>query len=114
MEENPKAFLEHILESISMIESYTKNLSQKEFLNSTQIQDAVMRRLEIIGEAITHIIDDFRGKYPEIPWQKIMGMRNMLIHEYFGISLKLVWDTVKKNVPELKQQIEKIYSDYNF
>lgn len=105
MEKDPKVFLRHIFESIEYIENYSNNISEEEFLKSPQLQDAIIRRIEIIGEAARNLPDNFKEKHSEIAWQKIVGMRNEVIHGYFGINIKLVWDTIKKSVPELKKQI---------
>ena len=72
------------------------------------------RRLEIIGEAVKNIPNDFRNKYPDVEWRKIAGMRDYLIHEYFGIDLKLTWRVVQKNIPELKRKIIKIKEENEF
>lgn len=105
MEKDPRIYLEHILESIEQIEDYTHNLLEVEFMDSKEIQDAVFRRLEVIGEAVKNIPDDFRNSHSEVPWRKIAGMRDNLIHEYFDVDLPLVWDTVKTSIPKLKEQI---------
>lgn len=108
MSKDVKVFIEHILESILLIETYTAEISKEEFLKSRQIQDAVMRRLEIIGEATKNIPEDFRKEHPDIPWREIAGMRDILIHEYFGVDLELTWTTVKENLPNLKQKLSRI------
>jgi len=104
-EKDVNAFIEHILESISLIETYTSQISREEFLNSQQIQDAVIRRLEIIGEASKNIPPEFKKAHPAIPWREITGMRDILVHEYFGIDLLLTWKTVKENLPVLKREL---------
>jgi uncharacterized protein with HEPN domain len=98
-------FITHMLESISLIENYTADIGKERFLKSSQIQDAVIRRLEIIGEAARNMPDDFKEKHSDIPWREITGLRNILIHEYFGIDLELTWTTVKNSLPELKQKL---------
>lgn len=99
---------EHILESITWIEAYTKKLAQNDFKKNVQIQDAVIRRLAIIGEAIKNFPEDIKRDHPDVKWKQIAGMRNLLIHEYFGVSVPLVWNVVKNDIPILKKQIKDI------
>ena len=108
MNKDPKVFIEHILESIDRIEEYTKHITKSEFLNSKQIQDAVIRRIEIIGEVAKNIPNGTKRKNPNIPWRRIEGMRDILIHEYFGVDLELTWKVAKKDVSNLKRQMLKI------
>ena len=108
MSKDVSIFIAHILESISLIETYTSHLSKEDFLKSRQIQDAVMRRLEIIGEATKNVPLTFRKEHPDVPWREIAGMRDVLIHEYFGVDLELTWTTVKKNLPSLKEKLSHI------
>ena len=111
MNKDPNIFLEHIKESIERIEDYTKNMSQEKFLNNTETQDAVIRRIEIIGEAAKNIPTHFKSKVSAIEWPEIAGMRNRLIHEYFGVDLNLVWETLKTDLPKLKTQVRKLLID---
>jgi len=81
-----------VLECIELIEKYTGGKSKEEFLKSIQLQDAVIRRIEIIGEAVKNIPEGIKKSYQDIPWKKIAGMRDILIHEYFGVDLELTWE----------------------
>lgn len=108
MSKDYKILAEHILESIKWIEKYTENISEDDFLKSTQIQDSVIRRLEIIGEAIGNFPQEIKKKHSNVRWDEISGMRNFLIHEYFGVDLHLVWVTAKNDIPKLKKQVGNI------
>ena len=108
MRKDPQVFLTHILESIGWIEKESKDLSKDKFVQDVPTHDAVIRRLEIIGEAVKNLPTDFKIEYPDIAWKKIAGLRDKLIHGYFGIDLELVWEIVNKDIPPLKEQIEKI------
>lgn len=111
MRKEIRIFIEDILESIEKIERYTKEMGREEFFKEDETQDAVMRRLEIIGEAVKNIPDDFKESYPRIAWKKIAGMRDILIHGYFGINLERVWETIEGDIPNLKKEILKIKRD---
>ena len=111
MKKDPKIFLQHILESIERIEEFTKNISKEDFLKSTETQDAVIRRLEIIGEATKNLPKGFIQKYPEIPCGELARLRDKLIHGYFGVDLNLTFEIVNKDLPKLKKQISKIVKE---
>lgn len=87
--------------------------TKKDFLNSKQLQDSVMRRIEIIGEAVKNIPEEFKEKRNEIAWKQIVGMRDILIHHYFGIDLNLTWTVIVKDLPRLKNQILDIKEIFN-
>lgn len=106
MSKDPIIYIDDILDSIKISREYIGNLSKDQFFNSLQIQDAVCRRLQIIGEAANALPDDFTSRYSEVPWREIVGMRNFIIHEYFRVDLDRVWDTVQKSLPELQKQLE--------
>lgn len=108
MKKDPKVFLDHILECIKLIEEYTKGKTRDDFLSSVGFQDMVVRRLEIIGEAVKNLPQEIKEKHPDIPWKRIAGMRDILIHEYFGIDLGLTWEVVEKELPSLKKMIIEI------
>lgn len=108
MKKNVTIFLTHILDSIHLIEEYIKGKSKPDFLKSKQLQDSVIRRIEIIGEAIKNIPDDIKRNYSKIPWKEITGMRDILIHQYFGVDLDLTWQVIDMDLPRLKKQILEI------
>jgi len=111
MKKDPKIFIEHILESIEEIEKYSLHATQETFSKMTMMQDAIIRRIEIIGEATKKLPKPFKGKYPKMPWKEMAGMRDILIHEYFGVNIATVWRTIKKDIPKLKKQIKELLDD---
>ena len=108
MNKDSALFLQDILECIEKIEEYTAVLDFRGFESNTQIQDSVLRRLEIIGEAAKNVPSSFRGKHPQIPWKKISGMWDVLIHSYSGVSLRTVWEVIRKDIPTLKQETKQL------
>lgn len=106
MKRDIRVYVDDILESIEKIENYTQNVSEEDFNKKYQLQDAVLRRIAVIGEAVKHIPQDLKNKYPETPWKEISGMRDVLIHEYFGVMLHRVWSTLKKDLPKFKDKMK--------
>lgn len=104
-------YLEHIRDAIKDIESFAKGLTKSRFLKNKLKQSAIIRQLEIIGEASKNIPKNFREKYREVEWKKMAGTRDKIIHHYFGIDLNAVWDIVKKDLPGLKKKIESILEE---
>ena len=103
-----RVYLDDILDSIEKIEEYTRGVNFKKFDSNTELQDAVVRRLEIIGEAVKNLPAETKSKHPEIPWKQISGMRDVLIHEYAGVSLKRVWKVITDDLSPLKETALKI------
>jgi uncharacterized protein with HEPN domain len=103
-----KIFFKDILSSIKKIEKYVKGKGYEAFKNDDKTVDAVVRNLEIIGEAVKNIPAIIRKRDKSIEWQKIAGLRDVLIHDYFGVDVEILWDIVKNKLPELKQKINKL------
>ena len=103
-----KLYLKHINEAIESIEEYLHGVSYDKFKSNKMMIDAVVRELEIIGEASNNLSDNFREKHSDVFWRQMKDMRNFLIHEYFGVNTKIVWDTCKNDLPVLKQFISTI------
>lgn len=108
---NELIFFEDILECIQKIKDYIQNVSEHDFEKNNEKQDAVIRRIEIIGEAVKSISLETRHKYPDIPWREIAGMRDVVIHEYFGVSIGMVWRVATKDLPLLEEQIKTIVQE---
>jgi len=106
-----RAYLKHILEAASNVEKFVEGLTKEQFFENVEKQYAVLRGLEIIGEATKNLSRDLKAKYREIPWREIAGMRDKLIHQYFGVNLELVWVTIKDKLPEFKRQVLKILKE---
>lgn len=100
--------LKDMLEAIERIQRYIGSMSQSEFLEHTEKQDAVVRNLEIIGEAIRSVPADIRRQYTHVEWAPIAGMRDKLIHHYFGVNWDILWDVVQQKLPTLKSQVQQI------
>lgn len=111
MPRTDKAYLNDILGAISKIEKYINNISFSQFSKNELVQDGVVRNLEIIGEAIKNISFDIKQKTSEIEWKKISGLRDILIHAYFGVDRQIIWDIVKNKLPDLKIRIIGTISD---
>ena len=104
-------FIEHILQNIEDIDSFMRGVSKDELKKNKEKLNAIVRSIEIIGEATKNLPESFKNKYPKIPWKKIIGTRDLMIHRYFGVDFDAVWDIIKKDLPELKTKILKIKKD---
>ena len=103
--------LQHVIECIDKIEKITQHLTYGDYLEDWIKQDAIFRNIEIIGEAISHVANDLKSKYPNVAWIQAKGMRNFLVHEYFKVDHDAVWKTLNEDLPQLKSQILQILTD---
>lgn len=106
-----KERLEHIIQAVERIKRYTKGISYESFIADDMIYYAVVKNIEIIGEAANMLTSDFQATHPETPWKMIKGMRNYIVHEYFQIDNNVVWSVVTKNLSELETQISKYLAE---
>lgn len=107
-----KAYLEHVSTAISDVEMFVEGVTEKEFFENREKQYAVLRAFEIIGEATKNLSSELKKCNPEVDWKSIVGMRDKLIHAYFGVNLSLVWETAKKDIPVLREQIRRILAGF--
>jgi uncharacterized protein with HEPN domain len=108
---NDLTYLGDILDAIQRIESYTTQVSKQGFIENFMMQDAVMLQIEIIGEAANSISEAFQEKHDEIPWAQMRALRNRIVHDYRGINLNVIWDTVQNDLPALKRQAQDILGE---
>ena len=103
--------LEDIVESSALIAVYVQGMSYADWVKDRKTIDAVVRNLQIIGEATNHVPEDVQSRYSNVPWAQLRGMRNILIHEYFGVDTDILWRAVTEDVPRLRKQIQKIIDE---
>lgn len=113
MKRDVNLFINDISQSIKDIEEFSRRLDKEKFSKDKLRQNAIIRSLEIIGEAVKNIPDSFRERFPKIPWKEIAGFRDVLSHAYFGVNINRVWNIIKIDLPEFKREINKINRELN-
>ena len=111
MKRDYQLFIKDALEAMESIENFVEGMTFEELTQDDKTSSAVIRKFEIIGEATKHVPEELKEKYSEIPWKNMAGMRDRLIHAYFGIDCQLVWDTIKIEIPKIKKILNKILVD---
>jgi len=106
MKKGDTPYLKHILDAIARIEEYTAGIEYEDFMENHLVQDGVIRQIEIIGEAAKRVSDEIREKHLDIPWKDMARMRDKLIHDYLGVDMDALWDTVENDIPTLKSKLK--------
>lgn len=105
MQKSPNPYIQHVVDAATQIADYINGLEEQDFRQNRLVQDAVIRQLEVIGEACSNLETHFRETHPKIPWTQIMGMRNKLAHEYWDVDLSIVWQAATQESQILKKQL---------
>jgi uncharacterized protein with HEPN domain len=111
MKRDPRVYLDDILDAMNKAEMFVEGMSYEQFENDLRTHYAVTRALEIVGEATRRLADSFRERYPDVPWRDMAGMRDRIIHGYDNVKLRIVWDVVKRDIPQVRPLIEQILTD---
>ncbi len=106
-----RLLLRDILESLEKIERYTAGLTPERFAQDDRTVDAVVRNLEVIGEAARQIPLEIRERYPEVPWRRVIGLRNVVVHEYFAVDVEILWTVVRQSLPDLKEALRRMMAE---
>ena len=110
-ERSAQLYIQDIIDSIAIIVEYTKGMEYDDLIEDRKTVDAVVRNLEIIGEAANQMSKKVKDQYVDIPWEKMVSMRNKVIHEYSGIDLQILWQTIKEDLPDLRERIKKVKTE---
>ena len=110
-EKDDLTFIEHILESINAIKEFSKDTQKEELISNRLKRSAIVREIEIIGEAVKNISESLKNKYKDVEWKEIIGTRDKMIHHYFGVDLNIIWEIIKKDLPVLEKRIKRIKKD---
>jgi len=113
MQREPRVFLEDILSASVKVKKFTKGFSYDDFIDNDLIADAVIKNILVIGEATINIPVEIRNMNPQVEWRKMAGMRDMMIHGYFSINYRIVWDVVQNKIPILRQQVEELLKEFD-
>lgn len=111
MSKSPKEYLNHILDEVNYLVAFSQNVTEEQFMHDMTLQRAFSRSLEIIGEAAKNLPQDFTKDHKKVDWKSIAGLRDKLIHHYFGVDYEIVWDVVRNEIPRLKTQISYILEE---
>ena len=106
MDKDDSVFLRHVLNAIRQINEYLNGINKDKFMQDKKTQDAVIRELTIIGEAVNNISEEFKNKHKSVDWPRITGLRNVVVHKYFGVDLDIVWGIWMKDIPELEKELK--------
>lgn len=105
---DPKLLLEDIVAAIRKVERYTAGMDWERFRQDEKTTDAVVRNLEVVGEAVRRLPEDFIARHPNVPWRQAAGLRNRIVHDYFGLDLEIIWEVIQHDLPRLRQQLENL------
>jgi uncharacterized protein with HEPN domain len=113
MKKDDTVYLRHIIDAFLQIERYTNGVTYEEFLSNSLLQDAVIRQLEVMGEAARNLSADLQNEYPAIPWRQMISLRNRMIHAYFNVNLQIIWEIIQGDIPNLKQDMMRVLETLN-
>jgi uncharacterized protein with HEPN domain len=113
MKKDDTVYLRHIIDAFLQIERYTNGVTYEEFLSNSLLQDAVIRQLEVMGEAARNLSADLQNEYPAIPWRQMISLRNRMIHAYFNVNLQIIWEIIQGDIPNLKQDMMRVLENLN-